>query len=351
MTQGCALRMGGLRVRVESSSAALMAKLAAYFACFHDPAVEARAEPAFTVTALECAPPDLGLCFRGWPRGPGKAGDKEELADIAGGRVVRDLRTGVQYLCGGGRRVVVGPCARNDHRIAAFIASQIVGWRMDQGSSLCHAAAVVRGGAGLGISARSGAGKSTLMLHLMSRGLSFCSNDRLLIGLRRDRAEMYGEPMLPRINPGTALGNPDLGSVVSEERKAGLRALPLEDLWVLEEKYDVRVDRIYGPGRVQLAAPLAGLLLLSWDRKADQPVRFERVNPRVRPDLLDRVKKPPGPLHLSGRAPWVVASNPMDSEPYLRVLDRVPVYEATGRTSFDAAVRFVLDRLLPTSAP
>ena len=58
---------------------------------------------------------------------------------------------------------------------------------------------------GIGIAARAGAGKSTLALHLLSSGLSFVSNDRLLIKAGASGPELAGIPKMPRVNPGTLL--------------------------------------------------------------------------------------------------------------------------------------------------
>ena len=47
---------------------------------------------------------------------------------------------------------------------------------------------------------------------------------------------MSGIPKLPRINPGTALNNPSLRSILSPERRAELEGVDAGELWSLEEK-------------------------------------------------------------------------------------------------------------------
>ena len=60
----------------------------------------------------------------------------------------------------------------------------------------------------------SGAGKSTLALHVMSLGATFVSNDRVMVAETPANDSgapmMYGVAKHPRINPGTAMNNPDL---------------------------------------------------------------------------------------------------------------------------------------------
>src|SRR5207237_28767 len=126
-------------------------------------------------------------------------------ADTCDGRVVTKTRTGMQFLLSRNELVAIGPCRQNPNQIVNFIISQYLGRRVDEGWALCHAAGVALQDRGMGIAARAGAGKSTLALHLMSSGLSFMSNDRLLIRKFGPRTELAGVPKMPRVNPGTLL--------------------------------------------------------------------------------------------------------------------------------------------------
>ena len=94
--------------------------------------------------------------------------------------------------------------------------------------------------------------------------IAYLTNDRLFIRRVSDTIEAVGIPKLPRVNPGTVVHNPALHSLIPPEKRDALLRLPAAELWELEEKYDVHVDRTYGPGRITLQAPLSGFLVLNW---------------------------------------------------------------------------------------
>jgi HprK-related kinase B len=214
---------------------------------------------------------------------------------------------------------------------------------MHRGQVLCHAAGVVHEGKGLAIAGVSGAGKSTLSLRLLTHGFSFTSNDRLLIGKTNRHGgghRMGGVPKQPRINPGTALSIPEFTEVVPAERRAALLALPEDELWELEEKYDADVARLFGGDRFRLAAPLTAFLVLRWTRNAAAPTVFERVDLSARRDVLSAIMKPPGPFYEPGNGVPPRGAHRATEEDYLCALDGLPVYEATGKLDFEAAVAF-----------
>ena len=174
----------------------------------------------------------------------------------------------------------------------------------------------------------------------MSTGLSFVSNDRLLIQRSGTLAELAGVPKMPRVNPGTLLNNPDLSGILAPERRAELERMDPSELWQLEEKYDVMVRDVFGPGRCLYRAPLRALIVLNWARAASAPARFERVEIGERTDLLELVMKSPGVFHRDGAGRSAAESARPDPAPYLRALAGVPVYEATGRVQFEVGVDF-----------
>ena len=270
------LELGGCLIDVRSNSVPLLDALRGYFgdlvrpAVPNGPAAMSRAPAAEIVLhAFDATPPDFGFAFRDWPREAGKAGKKEQFFDLEDGRVIFKVRTGMQFLLGRRELVAVGPCLANGNQVINFINSQCISQRLHEGWSLCHAAGVAHPGPtgprGIGIAARAGAGKSTLALHLMSSGLSFVSNDRLLVKDTGRGAELAGIPKMPRVNPGTLLNNPDLRGILPEERRRELEQLPRDQIWNLEEKYDVLVDQVYGKGRTVYRAALAGLVILNWN--------------------------------------------------------------------------------------
>lgn len=331
------LDIGGFALRLRSNSPALLEVLSKYFA---DLVVSGAPAAAIQITALETEPPRFPLDYRDWPREPGKLGKKERYADTTDGRVVFKTRTGMQFLLASGELFAVGPCLMNPNQVINFVISQYLGRRLDEGWALCHAAAVAWSGQAIGIAARSGAGKSTLALHLMSTGWSFVSNDRSLITVSDARTELAGVPKMPRVNPGTLLHNPDLAGILPPARREELERMDPGELWQLEEKYDVMVPDVYGPGRCLYRAPLRALVVLNWARTADGAARFELVELGARRDLLGLVMKSPGVFHRDAEGRSAAETARPDPDVYLRALAAVPVYEATGRADFDVGVAF-----------
>jgi HprK-related kinase B len=327
------LRFGDCGLHVDTNSEVLLGHLSEYFKqCVADVA-----HADTRIVALNTTPPDFGLTFTDWPREGGKSGRKEAFADIPGGRVIHKVRTGMQFLLGDDVRLAVGDCVRNDNQVINFAITQYINWLMERGYVICHSAAIVHRGKGLMFSGLSGGGKSTLALHLMSRGASYTSNDRVM--LKGDY--MAGVPKLPRINPGTALHNPDLAGVVPAEREAELRKLSRDELWQLEEKYDVYIDRCFGPDRFAPTSQVHALFVLNWDRNSKAPTVISPANLLERPDLLGAVSKSPGPFWLpkDGTAP---ARKPdVDPREYHPHVSKLRAYEITGRADFALAVELV----------
>src|SRR5690606_25268101 len=158
------LEFDGLSLRVRTNSAALRQRLADYFRA----AVAEPATGALDIIAVQASAPEFSLPFTDWQRDPGKAGRKEAFSDVAGGRVVLKVRTGMQFLIGPELRLGVGDCETNDNQIINFVIAQYIRHSLTDGALLCHSAGVAHHGHGLTIAATSGAGKSTLALHLMS---------------------------------------------------------------------------------------------------------------------------------------------------------------------------------------
>jgi HprK-related kinase B len=294
--------------------------------------------PDIRMTAIEAEPPHFPLVFCDWPREHGKTGHKERHADLPDGRIVLKTRTGMQFLLSKDDLVAVGPCLANNNQVINFIISQYLGKRLGEGWALCHAAAVALDGQGIGIAARAGGGKSTLALHLMSSGLSFVSNDRLLIRRSGPLSELAGVPKMPRVNPGTLLHNRDLSGILSGSQRSELARLEPSELWQLEEKYDVMVRDVYGPGRCIYRAPLRALVVLNWAPDACGPARFQRVQMTERLDLLDLVMKSPGIFYQEADGRCARATARPDPEAYVQALTGVVVYEATGSVDFGYGV-------------
>jgi len=341
------LDLGDCRIEVRSNSTPLLAELDAYFGGF----VAAPGNTDLTVTALEGPAPSIPLELTTKEPDPGKSKVKEEFADVPGGRLVRKALTGMVFLFGHGSNLAVGPCLKNSNQVINFVNNRYIEYKLHQGCLLGHAAAVAHlmadtaGGRlrGLALCGFSGAGKSTLAMHVMSRGALFVSNDRLLVSADGPGLRMSGVPKLPRINPGTALNNPDLAGVVPLADRQRFLDMDADDLWHLEHKYDVFLDKCFGEGRFVLQAPMHGLVVLNWQRGGGETsIRF--VKAADRPDLLPAFMKPAGLFSLpsNGAKAW------RDPEPeaYAQSLARCDMIEISGGVDFDRAADFCIEYLV-----
>ena len=342
LPDGLMLALPDMTIRLRSNSAALLEKLASYFKHIVVPDGDANIE----IHAFDGASPTLPLAVTDWPREPGKAGRKDAFFDLSDGRVVKKVRTGMVFLQSRDHRIAAGPCLENDNQVINFINAQYMNMLQQNGWLICHAAGLVRHGRALGLAGFSGGGKSTLMLHMLSQSdTAFLSNDRLFVQQTDEGVLAAGIPKLPRINPGTALNNPRLGGIVAAERRAELVALPTTELWDIEEKYDVDIEQIYGPGRIVARVPLSGFVVLNWSHSAKDAAKVEEIDLRERRDLLAAVMKSPGPFYQLADGSMYANSSEIDEQGYLSALAGVPIYEVTGRVDFDRVARQCLDGL------
>ncbi len=317
-------------LEVRSNSRRLLEKLAYYYKDFLGHGSQ---EPEIRITALEAPAPALPLEFTLKPPDPGKHKRKEEWVDLPDGRIVRKRLTGMLFLFGGGRHLAVGPCVENDNQVINFINNRFIERTLDQGYLLGHAAAVLRGTRGMALAGLSGRGKSTLALHIMDRGATFVSNDRLMIRRQEDRLRMVGVPKLPRINPGTVLNNPSLRSVMPAAERRALQGLSPDALWSLEQKYDCFIDQCFGPGRFRLAGPMEALVLLNWEPN-DAPLVVRRVSLRQREDLLPAFMKSVGLFYESADG---FQTPEIPPALYQEALDVAEVFEFSGGADFERA--------------
>lgn len=341
------LPFGDFGVRIGLNNDELRAHLERYFAGY----LRTDVAPSswMNIAALDVPRPDFGLDMTDWKREPGKR-LKEAVHDFPDGRLLLKTRTGMQYLLGATEQLAFGPALKNANQVVNFVNAAYLNWALHRGGLLCHAAGLfldegngaTAGSKGLVIAAVSGGGKSTLMLQLMRDGGRYCSNDRVIIRPEGDTGiRMEGIPKWPRVNPGTLLNNPDLLDILPKARQEALASISRDELWDLEEKYDVTLDTVYGSGRVELNGPMDALLLLNWKHTSSAPTEFVEVKLGERPDLLKLVTKTVGPFYRpsEGEAPKGVQH--VAPEPYVALLERVPVYEARGATDFELGKQFV----------
>ena len=339
------LDLHGERYELRCDDVALANELRRYFAAFLSS--DHRAPVSVELHAYERPPvsfdPDDVITP---PLARGSKRQKEQYVDRPDGRFVIKTRTGMVFGFGGPHNIAVGPCNDNPNQVVNFVNNRLMSRALDRGAVLAHAAAVSRGGAAVAFAGFSGMGKSTAALHLMNApGTVFVSNDRLLLCAgARGEVVASGVPKHPRINPGTALNNPALGGIVSDQEAASLRALPHAELWQLEDKYDAIIEECFGAGRFNLVAPLRAFVVLNWG-PTGAPLRVERCALAARTDLLDAIMKGPGLFHHPGRP----IPTP-DPEAYLSVLKDTPILEFSGGVDFEGATRECL-RVLDSPQP
>jgi HprK-related kinase B len=332
------LDVGGCRIDIASVDERLVAKLERYFS---EAVTDASGEPDFRIVAVEAPELSLDVAWRVKEPDPGKTKIKEEWLDLPDGRVVRKRTTGMVFVFGAELHLAYGPCLANDNQVVNFVNNRYLQWRLAQGYLLAHAGAVGHDGHCLAICGPSGAGKSTAALGLVGAGLDFVTNDRLLLKPMGDgRVYVQGIPKHPRVNPGTILFNPLLTDMIGESERAELLALPSNELRRLEQKYDVLIDEVFGPGRFRMHGTLEALVVLNWTGHGE--ARARRIDLSERAELLPLITKSPGLFYDAG--PGQLEPDLSEAR-YLETLGLRPVIEITGAQDFDAARRLCLEVL------
>jgi HprK-related kinase B len=330
------LSANGCELVIRSNSRPLLERLASYFA--HLPPTPNLTPASIEIIAVEAPVQDTGWPFRDWRREPGKTGRKDAILELADGRLVLKVRTGMLFLQSERRRIAAGPCLAYDNQLINYINSQLMNRLQQRGWLICHAAALGVGGRAVALAGFSGGGKSTLMLRLMEQpGYRYLTNDRLFLRAEDEGVMAVGIPKLPRINPGTLVSNPRLARLLPAARRAQLLQLPEQQLWELEEKHDVDVAALYGEDRIDTSTPLplCALLILNWRRDADTPTVLQKITPGERRDLLPAVMKTPGPFYQDSDGRFQRDDDPLPEPDYLQLLSDVEVIEVTGRIDFD----------------
>ncbi len=299
------------------------------------------------ITAIEREVLDLKLAFKAWPREAGKAGRKDEYADLrdaeateVNARVIRKVKTGMLFLQSESERIVAGPCIANDNQLINYIGSQYMNFLQQHDWLICHASALVNKqseqGRGLAFAGLSGGGKSTLMLKLLEKNkLAFVSNDRLFIKKQTQAQQMLGIPKLPRINPGTIVGSADLHHLLPPQQLSDYQQMTAEELWHIEQKHDVPLADIYGDESICLQANLYAFIILNWQRHTEKKTLLTEVDVQKRQDLLPAIMKSSGPFYQDLDGHFEYGIDTLNKQDYLSSLQGVKVFEATGQVDFD----------------
>ncbi|MBD3170280.1 MAG: HprK-related kinase B [candidate division Zixibacteria bacterium] len=337
------LKFEDVRIELQTNSEPLLEELQDYFGQFNsDPA-----DSDIIITAHQAPEPRLDYEYILKEPDSGKKVFKEEYEDFPDGRIVRKRITGMIFVFGGSQNLAIGPCTRNPNQVINFINNRYIDWQLRRGCILGHAAAVTFNGRGLAIAGNSGMGKSTLALHVVSMGASFVSNDRLLVEKTGEKLTMHGVAKLPRINPGTALNNPFLKDIVPEKDMILFEHYSKEDLWDLEHKYDVFIDKCFGEDRFKLNAPMDGLLILNWKRGNGSP-KLKRLDVEKRSASLSAFIKSPGLFYFPEKGK---PEADLSLQNYKEFLSRCDVFEIEGGLDFERATDICLDYLSSKKVP
>ncbi len=331
------LDVGGCRIDIASNHRGLVVRLERYF---REVATSVTSPPDFRIVAIQSEAASLPLRWAAKQPDAGKTRIKEEWVDFPDGRAVRKRLTGMIFAFGGDTHLAYGPCIENDNQIVNFANNRYMQWRLAQGYLLAHAGAVAREGRCLALCGPPGAGKSTTALGLLSDGLDFVSNDRLLFRSSDGSVEVQGIPKHPRVNPGTILANPLLVHMIEEPERSRLRALPADELRALEQKYDVMIDEVFGPGRFRMQAELEALVVFNWGSNGTPAIGPADLSARL--ELLPMITKSPGLFYEAD--PQDERLDLSDAR-YVAALSGSRVLEITGRQDFEAARRLCLEAL------
>ncbi|MFH0996468.1 MAG: HprK-related kinase B [Pseudomonadota bacterium] len=331
VTEDVHLQFGNCGLRIQSNSGPVISELKKYFSAFISQSTAMdriisvhQADDAFVNLPFTVREPD-----------PGKTRIKEEYVDIPHGRIVRKRLTGMVFIFGGNDHVVIGPCLENLNQVVNFINNRYIEWQIIRGGILGHAAGVRLYNKGLALAGFSGMGKSTLALHLVSQGADFVSNDRLILEKTEYGIWMHGVCKLPRVNPGTILNNPSLQGLLPPQDYERFASLSKDELWNLEHKYDVPIDRFFGANRFKIRTPLDALIILNWKHN-DQPSQMRPVDIEARRDLLPAFIKSTGLFFLPEHSNQVPD---LSEAAYIRFLKLSQVFEISGGVDFKAAAK------------
>lgn len=265
-------------------------------------------------------------------------GLKEVYLDVPDGRWIRKVRTGLVMLQSLQTPAVFGDLHANSSQVINFINNQFLNHHQRQGYLLGHASAFTVNGATTAIAASSGGGKSTLMLKALEKdGTRFLSNDRILFRSVDNQVHVLGVAKHPRVNPGTLLHSKRLRPILAEPERRRFEAMPTAELWGVEQKYDVPICRMYGPGKAQLAGQLRNLVLLDWSLNTPEPTRLSKVNINTTPEALDGLRKSPGPFFQAADGSFP-GEKTRSAAVYAEHLGGVHVWRLCGRVDFNRAI-------------
>ena len=217
-----------------------------------------------------------------------------------------------------------GPVSHNFSQLVNLVGNVYGLHLVDGGGAMIHASAVCDAqGRAMAVMGQSGMGKSSVAVRLMEQGFDYISNDRVILEphLTEPTVKVHGLPKLPRVNPGTLLDGDKTRFILDPASQDRYASLPREELWKVEEKYDIEVDKLLGR-RWLLSGDLKAALVLNW-RHGGDGLRLQRLTPSQALTELKQVSKTFGvfDMRLVSHKDSALA----------QTARRVPVYRVTGR--------------------
>ncbi|MBN1620025.1 HprK-related kinase B [candidate division WOR-3 bacterium] len=267
----------------------------------------------------------------------GKTKIKEEYYLLSDGICVRKKSTGMLFFFGKGINIAAGDCLNNINQVVNFVNNRHIGRKLDEGCLLFHASAVSSNNRGLAISGFPGKGKSTLALRLLSAGMTFITNDRLMINKIDGSAKMFGVAKYPRINPGTIINNRDLIKLLSEKERNFFLSMKTSDIWSYEKKYDAIIEKYFGYGRFKLEENFNALVILNWNLNYYKKTLVNKIDLSEHPELFESFVKSPG---LFYRSEGDSIENKFSYDRYRELLEGYDVFELKGKVDFNWAAEY-----------
>ncbi|WP_373000713.1 HprK-related kinase B [Marinobacter sp.] len=273
-------------------------------------------------------------------------GLKESYMDTPRGRWIRKVRTDMAMFQSVDKPLVIGDLNANRSQVVNFINNQFLNHYQQQGYLLGHAAAFDIDGTTTAIAASSGGGKSTLMLRaLEAKPVRFLSNDRILFQPDDGDVKVLGLAKHPRVNPGTLINSERLKHILPREEQNRFAHMPANELWDIEQKYDVLISQCYGENKISLSGTLKNLILLDWSLDSSEQTELNPVDIERQPEVLEGLRKSPGPFfqNVDGQFPGSAAQS---CEYYAEHLKGVRVFRLTGKADFDRAFELLGSRAI-----
>jgi HprK-related kinase B len=326
------LSFPGVALSVYTNDPRVASGLARYFAPFRSEVPLRDTLPLFALQGAPSFDPDRLNDVIG--RDPGRP-IKEAFYDVVGGRIVVNRRTGVVVYIAEPAHAVIGDLVRHLHEAANAVSMVFAKAMLRRGYVMLHASAALGDEGGVAFAAQSGAGKSTMALALVEEGYRFVTNDRLLVRLHNGQVEMVGVPKIPRVNPGTLLRLPRLTSLLPQEDRRRYEHMSPDALWTAEEKRDVEVDQIFGPGTFRLTGRLRIAYILAW-RLGEGGWGVRPLDPAARRTVLRRMIKRVGIQDLQPPLP-AAQEESLDA-----IAGAIPISEVTGPPDVSALRAFIV---------